>query len=64
MPQFCDINFKYTDAEEERLYAPELIDEAYVDINQVLERFIYQRNSWLSGRKGLGRQRCLQSCRY
>jgi len=35
MNKFQDINFKYTDAEEEKLYAPELIDKAYIDINNI-----------------------------
>lgn len=34
---FENIDFKYTHAEEEKLYAPELIKDAYVDINDTIE---------------------------
>lgn len=55
MPQFCDINFKYTDAEEEKLYAPELIEEAYVDINKVLGKVHKPEKFLVIGPKGSGK---------
>lgn len=55
MPDFFDINFKYTDAEEERLYAPELLDAAYVDINSVLEKIHSPEKFLVIGPKGAGK---------
>lgn len=55
MKNFNEINFKYTDAEEERLYAPELIDQAYVDINDILEEIEKPENFLVIGPKGSGK---------
>jgi len=55
MCEFKDINFKYTDAEEEKLYAPELIDLAYVDINGILVEIEKPENFLVIGPKGSGK---------
>ncbi len=55
MPNFNDINFKYTDAEEEMLYSPELLDRAYVDINGILERVAEPDKFMVIGPKGAGK---------
>jgi Cdc6-like AAA superfamily ATPase len=55
MNRFEKINFKYTDAEEEKLYAPELIDQAYVDINCILEEIEKPENFLVIGQKGSGK---------
>ncbi|WP_323894829.1 P-loop ATPase, Sll1717 family [Aeromonas veronii] len=52
---FSDINFEYTDAQEERIYAPELVDSAYVDINSITKE-IFKPNKYLVyGPKGAGK---------
>jgi predicted NACHT family NTPase len=55
MNRFDKINFKYTDAEEEKLYAPELIDQAYVDINCILEEIEKPEKFLVIGPKGSGK---------
>lgn len=55
MPEFSDINFKYTDAEEERVYAPELIKDAYVDIDGVLSEIESPEKFLVIGPKGSGK---------
>ncbi len=55
MNTFKEINFKYTDAEEEKLYAPELLDQAYVDINGILEEIEKSENFLVIGPKGSGK---------
>lgn len=55
MPKFNDINFKYTDAEEEKTYAPELINDAYVDINQILQKIHAPEKFLIVGSKGSGK---------
>jgi hypothetical protein len=55
MAIFSTINFKYTDAEEERLYAPELIEEAYVDIDGVLASIRSPEKYIVVGPKGSGK---------
>lgn len=55
MAQFRDINFRYTDAEEERLYAPELIEKAFVDINGILANIKYPEKFIVIGPKGSGK---------
>ncbi|MCX9462332.1 hypothetical protein, partial [Vibrio cholerae] len=53
--KFSDINFNYTDAQEERIYAPELIDSAYVDINNITAE-VFKPNKYLvHGPKGAGK---------
>ncbi|QPB83538.1 hypothetical protein CWC22_011290 [Pseudoalteromonas rubra] len=53
--KFSSINFEYTDAQEERIHAPELIDSAYVDINSITEE-IFKPNKYLVyGPKGAGK---------
>jgi hypothetical protein len=55
MSAFSEINFKYTDAEEEKLYAPELIQSAYVDIDSVLNRIDAPEKYLVVGPKGAGK---------
>lgn len=53
--KFSDINFEYTDAQEERIHAPELVDSAYVDINSITKE-IFKPNKYLVyGSKGAGK---------
>lgn len=53
--KFLDINFEYTDAQEERIHAPELISSAYVDINRITDE-IFKPNKYLVyGPKGAGK---------
>lgn len=52
---FQQINFEYTDAQEERIHAPELIESAYVDINSITDE-IFKPNKYLVyGPKGAGK---------
>ncbi len=53
--KFSDINFEYTDAQEERIHAPELIDNAYVDINSVTEEIFKPNKYLIYGSKGAGK---------
>lgn len=53
--KFSDINFNYTDAQEERIYAPELIDSAYVDINNITEEVLKPNKYLVHGPKGAGK---------
>ena len=55
MPCFSQIYFKYTDAEEERLYSPELLDKAYVDIDGILEKISELEKFIVIGPKGSGK---------
>lgn len=55
MANFSQINFKYTDAEEERLYAPQLLEEAYVDINGILDAITSPEKFLVVGPKGAGK---------
>jgi hypothetical protein len=55
MNQFKEINFRYTDAGEEILYAPELIEHAYVDINGILEDIKLPEKYLVIGPKGSGK---------
>ena len=55
MANFSDINFKYTDAEEERLYTPQLLEEAYVDINGILDAITSPEKFLVVGTKGAGK---------
>jgi hypothetical protein len=52
---FSDINFKYTDASEEALYAPELIDGAYVDVGNILDEIESPQKFLVVGPKGAGK---------
>lgn len=52
---FSHLNFKYTDAEEEKLYAPELLEDAYVDINNILEKIQRPEKFLVIGPKGAGK---------
>jgi ABC-type multidrug transport system fused ATPase/permease subunit len=52
---FRDINFRYTDAQEERLHAPELIDKAFVDIENILEEIEKPEKFLVVGPKGAGK---------
>lgn len=55
MADFKAINFKYTDAEEERLYSPELLEQAYVDIDSILEQIQAPEKFMVVGAKGAGK---------
>ena len=55
MQNFKKINFKYTDAEEEKLYSPELIEKAYVDIDCILEQIQMPEKFLVVGPKGAGK---------
>lgn len=52
---FKDINFRYTDAQEERQYAPELIDKAFVDLENILEEIDRPEKYLVIGPKGAGK---------
>ena len=39
-PRFSDINFKYTDARNEKIYTPEVIEDAFVDIQSCLTKIL------------------------
>ncbi len=52
---FEKINFKYTDATEERVYAPEIIEACYVDIENILERINEPSRFIVIGTKGAGK---------
>lgn len=52
---FEKINFKYTDATEERVYAPEIIEACYVDIENILVRINDPSNFIVIGTKGAGK---------
>ena len=52
---FRNMNFKYTDAEEEAIYAPELIESAYVDINLILKEIKEPSKFLVIGPKGSGK---------
>lgn len=52
---FRDINFRYTDAQEEKLHAPELIDKAFVDIENILEEIERPEKFLVAGPKGAGK---------
>lgn len=52
---FEKINFKYTDATEEKAYAPEIIEECYVDLEKILERINEPSKFIVLGTKGAGK---------
>lgn len=52
---FSKINFRYTDAAEEKQYAPELIENAYVDIGNILEEIALPEKFLVIGQKGAGK---------
>lgn len=52
---FSEINFRYTDAAEEKQYAPELIENAYVDIGNILEEIALPEKFLVIGQKGAGK---------
>lgn len=52
---FKDINFRYTDGQEEKIYAPELIEKAYVDIDNILEEIDRPEKFIVIGPKGAGK---------
>lgn len=55
MPKFQDIFFKYTDADEECRRIPELFEDAYVDINGILEDIRRPDKFLVVGPKGAGK---------
>lgn len=54
-PSFLDINFKYTDAQSELAYAPELIAHAFVDIDNATESVLNTSRFIVYGPKGSGK---------
>ncbi|QBK04656.1 hypothetical protein DW355_07595 [Hylemonella gracilis] len=52
---FSKINFKYTDATEEKIYSPELIELCYVDLENVLQRVNDPSKFLVLGTKGSGK---------
>lgn len=52
---FEKINFMYTDATEERIYAPEIISKCYVDIENILEKINEPSKFLVIGTKGAGK---------
>lgn len=52
---FSKINFRYTDAQEEKLHAPELIEKAFVDIENILEEIERPEKFLVVGPKGAGK---------
>ncbi len=54
-PKFADIDFQYTDAENERIYAPELIRKAFVDVERVLTQVKLPQKFIVYGPKGSGK---------
>lgn len=52
---FSKINFKYTDATEEKIYSPELIKDCYVDIENILSRVDEPSIFLIIGAKGSGK---------
>lgn len=52
---FKDINFRYTDAQEEKIHAPEIIEKAYVDIDNILEEIDRPEKFIVIGPKGAGK---------
>jgi len=52
---FNKINFRYTDAQEEKLHAPELIENAFVDIDNILEEIELPEKFLVIGPKGAGK---------
>lgn len=55
MIRFSDINFRYSDAQEELLRAPELLRNAYVDANGILEDVFIPEKYLVIGAKGSGK---------
>ncbi len=53
--KFSEINFEYTDAQEERIHSPELIESAYVDINSITEEIFKPNKYLIHGPKGAGK---------
>lgn len=52
---FRDVNFRYTDGQEEKIHAPELIDKAFVDIDNVLNEIDRPEKFIVVGPKGSGK---------
>jgi hypothetical protein len=52
---FGKINFKYTDATEEKVYAPEIIEDCFVDLENILERINEPSKFIVLGTKGSGK---------
>ena len=52
---FSDINFRYTDALEEKNHSPEIIDKAFVDIERILEKINDKSKFLVTGSKGSGK---------
>ena len=52
---FKDINFRYTDAQEEKSYSPEIIEETFVDVENILEEILRPERFLVVGAKGAGK---------
>lgn len=55
MPSFKEINFRYTDARSEKIYSPEVLQEAFVDLNQVMSEIFRPDKFIVYGPKGSGK---------
>lgn len=55
MSKFYNIEFSYTDAEEELRYKPELINNAYVDLSHILKNLDNPSKFLVIGPKGSGK---------
>lgn len=52
---FGNINFRYTDAQEEKNYSPEIIEKTFVDIENILSRVDLPEKFIVTGSKGSGK---------
>lgn len=52
---FQNINFRYTDAQEEKHYSPEIIEKTFVDLGNILEKIKRPEKFIVSGPKGAGK---------
>ena len=55
MPYFHDINFRYTDSKNEKLYSPEVLKDAFVDVKSCISQILRQDKYIIHGSKGSGK---------
>jgi len=55
MPYFSEINFRYTDAKNEKLYSPEVLRDAFVDIQSCISEILRPDKYIIYGSKGSGK---------
>lgn len=55
MANFNDINFRYTDARNEKLYSPEVLQRAFVDLQSCVEKIAEPDKYIVYGAKGSGK---------